>query len=236
MADVLTIENVTAGYGRSLALRGISLGVPVGQNVAVVGPNGAGKSTLLKMLSGIVRARTGTVTFEGRPLHAMAPDRIVGAGVVQVPEGRQVFPGLSVAENLWLGGYAAPKQRERRQAEVLELFPRLRERLGQAADSLSGGEQQMLAIGRGLMAAPRLLLLDEPTLGLAPVVVDQLIGSLRTMTEKLGVSLLISEQSIQLTHDLCSIVHVLVDGRIVRSVLPGSADRESLMSDYLGQA
>jgi branched-chain amino acid transport system ATP-binding protein len=235
MPDALAIEGLVAGYGRSQVLRGVSLALERGSNVGIVGPNGAGKSTLFKAISGVVRARSGTIVFDGQPLHTLKPDRIVKAGVVQVPEGRQVFPGLSVAENLWLGGYAAPHERERRREEVLELFPRLRERLDQAADSLSGGEQQMLAIGRGLMAAPRLLLLDEPTLGLAPVVVDQLIDALRTMSARFGVSLLVAEQSIQLTQELCSTVHVLVDGRITRSLRPGEADREAMMSAYLGQ-
>jgi len=235
MGDVLAIQDLTAGYGRALALRGITLSVPAGHNIGIVGPNGAGKSTLFKVLSGIVPARTGGAVFEGQALHKMSPDRIVRAGVVQVPEGRQVFPGLSVAENLWLGGYAAPREREGRRAEVLKLFPRLRERIDQAADSLSGGEQQMLAIGRGLMAAPRLLLLDEPTLGLAPVIVGQLVDALQAMTDRFGVTLVIAEQSIQLTQELCSTIHVLVDGRIVRSVLPEEADRNTLMDAYLGQ-
>jgi branched-chain amino acid transport system ATP-binding protein len=235
MADTLVIDDLVAGYGRSVVLRGVSLALEPGQHIGIVGPNGAGKSTLFKVISGLLKARSGSVVFAGQALHTLAPDQIVRAGVVQVPEGRQVFPGLSVAENLWLGGYAAPSERERRRDEVLELFPRLRERLGQAADSLSGGEQQMLAIGRGLMAAPRLLLLDEPTLGLAPVVVDQLMDALRTLATRFGVSLLIAEQSIQLTQELCSTVHVLVDGRITRTIVPGEADRNVLMQAYLGQ-
>jgi branched-chain amino acid transport system ATP-binding protein len=144
---------------------------------------------------------------------------------------------MTVRENLEMGAFSRRDRAGIQQdlERVFALFPRLRERLGQAADSLSGGEQQMLAIGRGLMAAPRLLLLDEPTLGLAPVVVDQLIEALRTMTARFGVSLLIAEQSIQLTQELCSTVHVLVDGRITRSIVPSEFDSDTLMSAYLGQ-
>jgi branched-chain amino acid transport system ATP-binding protein len=235
MSDVLTVENVSAFYGRSQALRDVSFSLGAGENAAVVGPNGAGKSTLLKLISGLVPARPGRVCYGTLQLHRMVPEEIVKAGIVHVPEGRQVFPGLSVSENLWLGGYAAPAQRERRLAEVTELFPRLRERMNQAADSLSGGEQQMLAIARGLMAAPRLLMLDEPGLGLAPVIIDQLIVALRRMAKELGVGLLIAEQSLNLTHELCSIAHVLVDGRIISSVRPGETSANALMTAYLGQ-
>ena len=236
MTEVLQISGLSAGYGRSTALQDVTLSVGEEGNVAIVGPNGAGKSTLLKVLSGLVRARSGAATYRGLPLNDLAPDQIVRAGVVHVPEGRQVFPGLSVAENLWLGGYAAPAERERRRTEVLDLFPRLAQRLDQAADSLSGGEQQMLAVGRGLMAAPRLLLLDEPTLGLAPVVVDQLIMALKRLTRDFGVQLFIAEQNIQLTQELCATAHVLVNGRLTRTMKGGEIDKDLMMGAYLGQA
>ena len=234
MVDALTLQEITAGYQSSVVLKSISLSVPVGQNIAIVGPNGAGKSTLLKAISGLVSVKEGSIRINGTDATNWSPEKIVSAGVVHVPEGRQVFPGLSVEENLWLGGYTKPSRREDLLADVLDLFPRLKERLGQAADSLSGGEQQMLAIGRGLMAEPRVLMLDEPTLGLAPVIVDLMIDALENLRSRKELSLLVVEQSVQLTRGLCEHAYILVDGKIAASGATAEIINDDMMKIYLG--
>ncbi|GGA78900.1 ABC transporter ATP-binding protein [Nitratireductor aestuarii] len=234
MVDALTLQEITAGYQGSVVLRSVSLSVPVGQNVAIVGPNGAGKSTLLKAISGLVSVKEGSIRINGNDTTNWPPEKIVSAGVVHVPEGRQVFPGLSVEENLWLGGYTKPSRREDLLADVLDLFPRLKERLRQAADSLSGGEQQMLAIGRGLMAEPQVLMLDEPTLGLAPVIVDLMIDALENLRSRKELSLLVVEQSVQLTRGLCEHAYILVDGKIAASGATDEVINDDMMKIYLG--
>jgi branched-chain amino acid transport system ATP-binding protein len=213
----------------------VDLDVGPGDGVAVVGPNGAGKSTLVKAISGVARQTSGSIEFGGVRIDRWSPERRVAAGIVQVPEGRHVFPGLSVAENLWLGSYVSRAGSELRE-QVLDLFPRLRERLRQEADRLSGGEQQMLALARGLMARPRLLMIDEPTLGLAPVLVDHLIDSLRAMRSTFKLALLVVEQNAYLTRELCDRTYVLVNGTIVRSGLTEELTRAALMESYAGGA
>ncbi len=234
MAEALHIADLAAGYGHATVLRGVSLDVPAASCVGIVGPNGAGKSTLLKVISGIVRRTAGAVQADGEDISRWPADRIVSAGIVHIPEGRRVFPGLSVAENLWLGGYSRPESRNDNLAGVLELFPRLGERMKQAADSLSGGEQQMLAIGRGLMASPSILMLDEPTLGLAPVIIDQMTEALIALRARSNLSLLIIEQNVQLTRVLCESAYILVDGRIAASGAPDKLIGTDVMKVYLG--
>ena len=236
MPDALAVSNLRAGYDRSVVLQGVSLTVPAGRNVAIVGPNGAGKSTFLKVMSGIVRPSGGTILVNGSNASDWSSERTVASGIIHVPEGRQVFPGLSVAENLWLGGYSKPDRREELLEGVLELFPRLKERMKQAADSLSGGEQQMLAIGRGLMAEPVVLMLDEPTLGLAPVVIDLMTEALIRLRARSNLSLLVVEQNVQLTRGLCDDAYILVDGRIVMSGPTDELIGNDMMKIYLGSS
>jgi branched-chain amino acid transport system ATP-binding protein len=236
MGDALTVSNLWAGYDRSIVLQDVSLTVPAGYNVAIVGPNGAGKSTFLKVMSGIIRPSDGTILVKGSNVSGWSSERAVASGIIHVPEGRQVFPGLSVAENLWLGGYSKPDRREELLDSVLELFPRLKERMTQAADSLSGGEQQMLAIGRGLMAEPAVLMLDEPTLGLAPVIIDLMTEALIRLRARSDLSLLVVEQNVQLTRGLCEHAYILVDGRIAMSGPTDELIGNDMMKIYLGSA
>src|SRR6195256_895917 len=183
---LLTVNEIEAYYGRVCALHSVSLEVAEGSVVALLGANGAGKTTTLRVISGLLRPTRGSVDFDGKRIHGWTPDRMVRAGIVQVPEGRQIFAELTVRENLLLGGYARRDLGPARQEppRVYEYFPRLRERLHQRAGTLSGGEQQMLAIGRALMARPRLLVLDEPSLGLAPVLVEQIFETGLTHKKK----------------------------------------------------
>jgi branched-chain amino acid transport system ATP-binding protein len=232
---VLSIRDLRAGYGASEVLHGVSLDVAEGEAVALIGPNGAGKSTLLKTLSGLLRARRGTIALHDADVTRHAAHDLVRAGIVHVPEGRQVFPEMSVKVNLQLGAFAARDRGGERLEEVLDIFPRLRERLRQSAETLSGGEQQMLAIGRGLMARPSVLLLDEPTLGLAPIVVDEVLGRLRAARQTLGTSLLVAEQNAYLTKELCDRFFVLNNGVITRGGTSLADDASELMAEFLGQ-
>jgi branched-chain amino acid transport system ATP-binding protein len=193
---MLKIKGLRAGYGAVEVLRGVDIEVGEGELVTVIGSNGAGKTTLLRTISGLVRATSGTIEFDGRELVGLPPDRIVKAGVIHVPEGRMVLGKLSVLENLQLGAYV--RNDHEAVAEdletILDMFPWLKDRLRQAAGTLSGGEQQMLAIGRGLMGRPRLLLLDEPSLGVAPIIVDQIFGVIETVMKK-GLTIFLIEQN-----------------------------------------
>jgi branched-chain amino acid transport system ATP-binding protein len=236
MSGAMAVQDVVAGYGGSEVLHGVSITVAEGEAVAVVGPNGAGKSTLLNVISGIVGARKGSVTVDGQPLTNKAARTVVLAGVVHVPEGRQVFPEMTVADNLQLGAFSRPDGAADRFVAVLDTFPRLRERLGQDAQTLSGGEQQMLAIGRGLMAQPAVLMLDEPTLGLAPILVDDVLDRLRAVREQFHTSLLVVEQNAYLTRELCDRYYVLTNGRIASSGERMPEDPEALMAAYMGES
>ncbi len=193
---MLSLSDVQVSYRGSIALRGVDLEVPQGKLVAVIGPNGAGKTTLLRTISGLVPLSAGIIAFEGEDLGRLEPDRIVRRGVIHVPEGRMVLGRMTVRENLLLGAFSRPRGAE--QANdldyVLELFPRLAERLGQLAGTLSGGEQQMLAIGRGLMSHPRLLMLDEPSLGIAPLVIERIFEALHEIRSR-GITILLVEQN-----------------------------------------
>ena len=229
----LSARGLCAGYGSIRVLDGLDLDVPAGRLTAVVGPNGAGKSTLLKALSGLI-PRTGTVTFDGAPL-PLEPAAIVARGLGHVPEGRQLFADMTVRENLELGAWRrSRRERAARFDDVVALFPRLAERRRQLAGSMSGGEQQMLAIGRALMGAPRLLMLDEPSLGLAPRLVEELLAIVRRLHET-GVTVLLVEQNVVQALALADDAWVIERGHIVlrgdaRSVLASDAVRTA----YLG--
>jgi len=216
---MLTLRDVHAGYGSATVLHGVSLDVAPGETVALVGANGAGKSTLLKTISGLVRVRAGEIALDGTSLAAVPPSRRVARGIAHVPEGRDVFGGLTVAENLRLGAYAVRRdadagELERRLDDVLERFPVLRDRLDRPAAELSGGQQQMLAIGRGLMARPRLLLLDEPSLGLSPPLVERIFAIIRDLRGA-GIAVLIAEQNARMTLAVADRGYVLENGSIV---------------------
>ncbi|HEY5341400.1 MAG TPA: ABC transporter ATP-binding protein [Candidatus Aquilonibacter sp.] len=194
--SLLQIENLVARYGRITALAGISLHVDEGEVVALIGANGAGKTTTLRAISGLIRPASGRIAFEGQDLGGRAPHAIVRMGIGHSPEGRRVFPRMSVRENLELGAYTRSSKREiaADTEHVLETFPRLRERIGQKAGTMSGGEQQMLAIGRALMGRPRLLLLDEPSLGLSPLYVQTIFSVIREINAR-GTTILLIEQN-----------------------------------------
>src|SRR6476660_6964626 len=212
---MLELSNVDAGYGSFQALFSISMSVKAGEAVAVIGSNGAGKTTLLRVISGLLPASSGTMTMEGLALRQTPPHKIIETGIAHVPEGRRLFPRLSVENNLKIGAYipAARAKFPERLAFVYELFPRLRERRSQLAGTLSGGEQQMCAIGRALMSEPRLLLLDEPSAGLAPVVVQQLFELLKRIRAG-GLTVLIVEQNVQQVLRVVDRAYVLEAGTI----------------------
>jgi branched-chain amino acid transport system ATP-binding protein len=214
---ILKVSNIESYYGPIMAIRGVSLSVPRGQIVAVLGANGAGKTTILKTISGVLDPQKGTVEFEGKPIQRMDADRIVRLGLSHVPEGREVFPFLSVRENLAMGAFL--RHDKDGVAEDLErvfgYFPRLRERIDQPAGSLSGGEQQMLAISRALMNRPKLLLLDEPSLGLSPLLVKEIFGIIRRVNSEQGVSILLVEQNARMALETADYGYVLEVGRVV---------------------
>ena len=219
MADkaLLSVRGLHAGYGEVEILRGIDLVVGAGDIVAVLGSNGAGKSTLNMTISGLVAARQGSIEFDGRSIQNANPAEIVAAGLVHVPEGRRIFPNLSVAENLDLGSYRrASAQRDTNRKRVFSMFPRLRERAAQRAGTLSGGEQQMLAIGRGLMAEPKLLILDEPSLGLSPLLVEEMFAMILQLNRD-GLAVLLVEQNVVQSLDIVRRAYVLENGSFVMS-------------------
>ncbi|MEA2622483.1 MAG: branched-chain amino acid transport system ATP-binding protein [Chloroflexota bacterium] len=212
----LRVQELTTGYHAPLeALTGVNLTVRSGQIVALVGPNGAGKTTLLSAISGLLRTWKGSIAIDGREISNRAPSAIVKAGIAQVPEGRGMLPGLTIAENLAMGAYTVDRATTKRSLErVYALFPLLVERAGQAAGTLSGGEQQMLAVGRALMSEPTVLLLDEPSMGLAPLFVERLFDHLTRLRED-GLGILLVEQNAQLAFEVSEHAYVLERGRIV---------------------
>jgi branched-chain amino acid transport system ATP-binding protein len=224
VTSVLEVRKLSARYGRVEALHDISLSVAEGEFVAVLGPNGAGKSTLMRAIMGLV-ANSGDVSFRGAALPRRSPDACVARGVVLVPEGRGVFAPMTVAENLELGAYLLkdPAEFERRQTRVFNLFPRMRERLDQVAGSLSGGEQQMLAVGRALMADPKILLLDEPSLGLAPKVIDEILSTL---------AIVLVEQKAPLALRLASRAYLLSVGRLIAEIDPRTIKSHDELARY----
>lgn len=212
----LRVAGLRVSYGRTEALHGIDMSVSAGQVVCLIGGNGAGKTTTMRALSGLIRPRAGQVHLDGVDITGLRPHRIAAAGLLQVPEGRQVFAELSVAENLAAGAWLVTGRAEisRRQDAVLTRFPRLRERLDQLAGSMSGGEQQMLALGRALMGGPKLLLLDEPSMGLAPLFVEEIFAIISDLKRE-GITILLVEQNASAALDVADYAYVLETGRIV---------------------
>ncbi|MBO9473950.1 ABC transporter ATP-binding protein [Shimia sp. R10_1] len=234
---VLDIKNIESFYGPIMAIRGVSLQVQQGQVVTVLGANGAGKSTLLKTISGIMDPEKGQVVFEGREIQGMEPHKVVQQGIVHVPEGREVFPLLTVDENLSLGAYTRSDKAEieKDRQMVFDYFPILAERRHQEAGTLSGGQQQMLAIGRGLMLRPKIMLLDEPSLGLSPLLVQEIFAILRRLNKDEGVTMMLVEQNAKVALELADVGYVMEVGRIV---MDDTADRlmesEDIKAFYLG--
>ncbi len=234
---LLEVENVHAYYGQIHALKGVFLTVDKGEIVTLIGANGAGKSTLLKTISGLLRPRQGSIRLEGEELTRYPPHEIVSKGVVQVPEGRRVFGRLTVTENLEMGAFAISDPRLVREnlERVFNLFPRLKDRHKQVAGTLSGGEQQMLATGRALMANPRLLLMDEPSMGLAPVLVDSVFETIRRLNAE-GTTILLVEQNARMALQVASRGYVLQSGAVVVSdAAENLRHNEMVREAYLGE-
>lgn len=234
---LLEILNLESFYGPIMAIRGVSLSLAKGQILTVLGANGAGKSTLLKTVSGIMDPEKGRIVFEGEDIQGLEPHKIVQKGIVHVPEGREVFPLLTVEENLALGAYTRKDTIEiaHDRQLVFDYFPILADRLGQEAGTLSGGQQQMLAIGRGLMLRPKIMLLDEPSLGLSPILVQEIFEILRRLNKDEGVTMMLVEQNANVALELADIGYVMEIGRIVMN---DTAERllasEDVQNFYLG--
>jgi len=241
MGSLLKVENLVVNYGAIRALRGISFEVAEGEIITLIGANGAGKSTALCAISNIIKKSSGSVTFCGADISAIPPDRIVGAGLVQVPEGRRIFANLTVRDNLEMGAYtrravtAGERQMIRSDMEkVFDIFPRLKERIRQIAGTLSGGEQQMLAMGRSLMASPKLLLLDEPSMGLAPILVDEIFSVIKGINRE-GTTVLLVEQNAYKALALASRAYILETGEIAKSGMAADLMKdEAVKAAYLG--
>jgi branched-chain amino acid transport system ATP-binding protein len=233
---MLELSDVTAGYGSFQALFAVSLAVESGEAVGVIGPNGAGKTTLMRVISGLLPCSSGEIAFEGRRLAEIPPHLVVEAGIAHVPENRRLFPRLTVEENLRMGAFAASARRHFRErlAWVYDLFPRLRERRGQLAGTMSGGEQQMCAIGRALMSKPKLLLMDEPSAGLAPLAVEQVFDLVRRIRSE-GFTVLIVEQNVQQVLDLVDRAYLLEAGHIRLSGAAADLRRDdAIRQAYMG--
>ena len=232
---LLQVESLHAGYGEIEVLRGVDVTVQAGEIVALLGSNGVGKSTLNNNVCGLYRPFAGRVRFEGQDITGAAPQRIVAAGLIQVPEGRRVFPNLSVRENLELGSYRRGRANRAANVErVAGIFPRLKERFGQLAGSLSGGEQQMLAIGRALMAEPRLLIMDEPSLGLSPLLVEEMFTLVQRINAE-GLAVLLVEQNVVQSLGIAHRAYVIEQGRIALSGRAADLlDDPELKRSYLG--
>jgi len=233
---VLEVQDLQVAYGAAPALWGVTLELRAGELLCVVGPNGAGKTTLINTLAGILRARAGRIVFEGRDITALAPHRFCEAGIAIVPEGRRLFTGMTVLENLEIGSCmpAAKAQRKTSLDAVLALFPMLQEKLASPAGELSGGQQQMVAIARALMARPRLLLLDEPSLGLSPLIVHDMFAAIRRINAE-GISVLMVEQNVVMAMGVSTRAYVLEEGRIAAEGEPDELmARPEIRRAYLG--
>ncbi|WP_171134795.1 ABC transporter ATP-binding protein [Ruegeria sp. HKCCD7221] len=236
-APILTIRNVESFYGPIMAIRGVSLDVHPGQIVSILGANGAGKTTLMKTVSGVMDPEKGKITFDGDEIQGSEPHKVVQKGIVHVPEGREVFPLLTVDENLSLGAYTATDkgQIDHDRELVFSYFPILKERRNQEAGTLSGGQQQMLAVGRGLMANPKIMLLDEPSLGLSPLLVQEIFGILKRLNDEQNMTMMLVEQNANAALELAHHGYVMEVGRIV---MDGDADvlmkSEDIQNFYLG--
>ena len=232
---MLEVQDLVAGYGLTRVLEGVSLHVAAGEIVAVLGSNGAGKTTLNMVLSGLVRPASGRIVFEGEDITGRSPAEIMALGLIQVPEGRKIFPNLNVRENLELGSYRRAKANRGSNLErVFTTFPRLRERAAQAAGTLSGGEQQMLAIGRGLMAEPRILILDEPSLGLSPLLVEEMFALIRRLHAE-GLAIMLVEQNVAQSLDIADRAYVLEHGTFALSGAAAQVREDpELKRAYLG--
>jgi branched-chain amino acid transport system ATP-binding protein len=236
MAALLEVKDLVTAYGKIEALKGISLEVREGSITCLLGPNGAGKTTLMMTVAGILRARRGSVAFAGKPLSALRPHDIVASGVALVPENRLVFPGMTVLENLRAGAYQRRDDIEPDIERLLTRFPRLRERALQLAGTLSGGEQQMLAVARALMSRPKLLLMDEPSLGLAPLVVEEIFRIIAELHRD-GTTIFLVEQNAHMALKVAQHFYLIEQGRVTFSGDPGSlAEDEVIRRAYLGSS
>ncbi len=236
MTPLLVLNGISAGYGHQVVIRDISLGIEEGQLVALIGPNGHGKTTLLRTISGLIRTRGGSMTLAGRRIDGMRADEIVAEGIIHVPQGDLLFPEMSVFENLRMGAFlpgAASREKDRLE-EVFALLPKLKERRHQLASTLSGGERRMVGIGRGLMAGGRILMLDEPSLGLAPIVIDQIYAVIQSLRQS-GRTILIVEENATRIAEIADVLHLLDNGEFAWS---GSGrellSRPELLAAYLG--
>ncbi len=234
--SALVLEDVSSGYGSQLVIRGVSLTVEQGHLAALIGPNGHGKTTLLRTISGLIRTRGGTISFGGKRLDTLRADEIVAAGIIHVPQGDLLFPEMTVLENLRMGAYlpeAAQKETQRLE-EVFALLPKLKERRSQTASTLSGGERRMVGIGRGLMAGGKILMLDEPSLGLAPIVIDQIYAVIETL-KATGRTIIVVEENATRIAAMADVMHLLDNGSFAWS---GSGaellSRPEILSTYLG--
>ena len=232
--SMLTVENINVYYGQIHAIKDVSFEVNEGEIVSLIGSNGAGKSTALKTISGLLRSRTGNIRFLDQEIGHEEAYRLVGRGLAHVPEGRRIFLAMTVEENLQMGGYTAGKATEARVQDVFARFPRLKERRNQIAGTLSGGEQQMLAMGRALISAPKLLMLDEPSMGLAPILVGQIFDIVREL-HKAGTTILLVEQNAEMALKVADRAYVLESGRITLSGTGSElAKSDAIKKAYLG--
>ena len=236
MSNILEIRNLVVSYGGIEAVKGIDMDIEQGKIVTLIGANGAGKSTTMKAVAGLVRPKQARITFDGKNIVGLPPDQIVAMGITMVPEGRRVFPNLTVKENLRIGGYLRKDSLTKDLEYVYSLFPRLKEREWQLAGTLSGGEQQMLAVGRALMAKPRLIMMDEPSLGLAPLVVRGIFDIIRTINES-GITVLLNEQNANMALKTAHWGYVMETGNIT---MQGTGmelyENEQIKEAYLGKS